>query len=75
MAEAIWCGVALFVLRCIPDTIHFFKFKNIASNKIHRCLTATYDSEVTSIQAARKWCHQLQKWLVYSSCIERQLSN
>ncbi len=34
--------------------------KNVAPNEIYRCLTATYGSEVMSVQAVRKWCSQFK---------------
>ncbi len=40
--------------------IHFLILKNVTTNKIHKHLTAVYGSEVMSIQAMSKWCHQFK---------------
>ncbi len=52
------CARATNIQYC--SVICFLVLKNVASNEIHRRLTAAYDSEVMSVQAVRKWCYQFK---------------
>ncbi len=55
------CAYATNIQYC--SVIRFLMLRNVMPNKIHRCLTATYGSEVMSVQAVRKWCHEFNnRW-------------